>query len=389
MIPVSILVLFVSSILFNVILPTGDVYSDVGLMVKTLRFDLGDAIELSGCRSCYGKDEDDLILEENEACPVCVEHRKGYFCGDSPFTLSKMLDLQSSQSCANQNWRVNYYKKDGVTEVKVEKGECMEGDFCCMNKKPKMEHRKTSPDVDMRAYISVYDIDCDTHSDYTCDVLVGNASLDFCNKFFDSLNAREQLYNMTRNIKTQFEEHFFNVRTINEKQILFSKGFEFEGGCGVYLRPLSMGRQPYRRRCGVDACLFHMQDIKNQESMTGIRDLNGWKTSSNYTYGGRVGGKNCKMLQIYGWAMAFPLVLSVLFNIIGFYNDLKNGDATKYDTIPLIFLFYPQWRSLKVLGSFFFYHHDEVQLNSDMTKFDKQLGSLEPFLESSFQVIML
>ena len=102
MIPVSILVLFVSSILFNVILPTGDVYSDVGLMVKTLRFDLGDTIELSGCRSCYGKDEDDSILVENEACPVCVEHRKGYYCGDSPFTLNKILDLQASQSCANQ-----------------------------------------------------------------------------------------------------------------------------------------------------------------------------------------------------------------------------------------------------------------------------------------------
>ena len=69
MIPASLLVLFVSSILFNVILPTGDVYSDVGLMVKTLRFDLGDTIELSGCRSCYGKDEGDLILEKNEECP--------------------------------------------------------------------------------------------------------------------------------------------------------------------------------------------------------------------------------------------------------------------------------------------------------------------------------
>ena len=136
--------------------------------------------------------------------------------------------------------------------------------------------------------------------------------LDFCNKFFDSMDAREQLYNMTRNIKTQFEEHFFNVRTINEKQILFSKGFEFEGGCGIYLRPLSMGRQPYRRRCGVDACLLHMQDIKNQESMTGIRDLNEWKANSNYMFSIKVGGKNCKMLELYGWAMAIPLMLSLL-----------------------------------------------------------------------------
>ena len=87
--------------------------------------------------------------------------------------------------------------------------------------------------------------------------------------------------------------------------------------------------------------------------------------------------------------MAFPLVLSLLFNIIGFYNDLENGDATRYEMIPLVFLLYPQWRILKVLGSFIFYHRDEVKLNSDMTKFDQQLGSLEPFLESSFQVNLL
>ena len=69
---------------------------------------------------------------------------------------------------------------------------------------------------------------------------------------------------------------------MNERQIRFSKGFEFEDGCGVYLRPLSMGWQAKRKRCGVDACLFIIQDIKLHESMSGIRNLNEWKTNSNY-----------------------------------------------------------------------------------------------------------
>ena len=143
MIPLSILVVFVSSILFNVILPTGDVYSDVGLMVKTLQFDLGDTLELAGCRSCYGKDEDELILEENEGCPFCVEHPKGHDCGGSPSILNKLFELQTSQSCGNQNWRVIRYEKDNYTEVKVEKGECMEEGYCCMNKKPQMKKNRT------------------------------------------------------------------------------------------------------------------------------------------------------------------------------------------------------------------------------------------------------
>ena len=58
-----VLITFVTSLLFNVFLPTGDVGSDVYLMIKTILFDLGDSTELAGCRSCYGKSERDVYHE--------------------------------------------------------------------------------------------------------------------------------------------------------------------------------------------------------------------------------------------------------------------------------------------------------------------------------------
>ena len=67
---------------------------------------------------------------------------------------------------------------------------------------------------------------------------------------------------------------------------------------------------------------------------------------------------------------------------------MKYGDATNYDILSIIVLFYPQWKSLKILARFIIDHRDEEQLNKDMSRFDKQIGSLEPFVESAFQVII-
>ena len=51
----SVIATFVMCILFNIILPTGDVLSDLDLMRLALTFNLGDSLELEGCKSCYYK----------------------------------------------------------------------------------------------------------------------------------------------------------------------------------------------------------------------------------------------------------------------------------------------------------------------------------------------
>lgn len=56
----SVIATFVMCILFNIILPTGDVGSDIYLMYQTLTFDLGESVEITGCKSCYHKSEKDV-----------------------------------------------------------------------------------------------------------------------------------------------------------------------------------------------------------------------------------------------------------------------------------------------------------------------------------------
>ena len=45
------------TIFFKLILPSGDVYSDVALMIQTWTFQNVESRELVSCRACYGKDE--------------------------------------------------------------------------------------------------------------------------------------------------------------------------------------------------------------------------------------------------------------------------------------------------------------------------------------------
>ena len=63
----TVIRIFVLSILFNMMLPSGDVYSDVYLMYQTWTFQNTDSIEMSGCRACFGKSVKDLFPKKHES----------------------------------------------------------------------------------------------------------------------------------------------------------------------------------------------------------------------------------------------------------------------------------------------------------------------------------
>jgi hypothetical protein len=76
----------VISVLFNVLLPSGDQGSDLYLMYNTLTFQLGVSLELSGCTACYAKTESEVYypknnIEEHQKCGnLCLQN--SYFaCG--------------------------------------------------------------------------------------------------------------------------------------------------------------------------------------------------------------------------------------------------------------------------------------------------------------------
>ena len=104
---------FVMCILFNIILPSGDVGSDLNLMYQTLNFDLGDSLELEGCKSCYHKTEKDVYYSEKELtsneCKTCL-YDQFLNCGSHLQILKKVEELKRDvYTCSsNETFRGTY-----------------------------------------------------------------------------------------------------------------------------------------------------------------------------------------------------------------------------------------------------------------------------------------
>ena len=101
----SVIVIFITCILFDIFLPTMDVGTDIELMVQTLTFDLGDSLELEGCKSCYHKNEKEVyypekILDTND-CKICLFDQFSR-CGRNAAALKEMRKFQDeNESCLN------------------------------------------------------------------------------------------------------------------------------------------------------------------------------------------------------------------------------------------------------------------------------------------------
>ena len=97
--------IFTLTIFFNTILPTGDVYSDILLMVQTLTFQNTESLEMSGCRSCFGKSEEDLYPTLND-CETCLTKNTHFDCGRYISSLNKFREIKNRKKCENQKWVV-------------------------------------------------------------------------------------------------------------------------------------------------------------------------------------------------------------------------------------------------------------------------------------------
>ena len=134
--------------------------------------------------------------------------------------------------------------------------------------------------------------------------------------------------------------------------------------------------------CGSSACLIHLQYLKLKLNISSVND---WKEQTFFSFGLKLGGEICKILQIYGLASLVPIVTNILFNMFVFIEDVKSGNAKEIELIFVVLACYPQTKCLKFLFQFLM-HQDEKKLNIDKNNFDSGIGSLEPFLESAFQV---
>ena len=79
------------------------------------------------------------------------------------------------------------------------------------------------------------------------------------------------------------------------------------------------------------------------------------------------------------------ILINSIYNLLAYFEDLKSGNATKIHIIFVVSAVYPQVKCLKFLLNFSL-NKDEKKLDKDKADYENQLGSLELFLESTFQV---
>ena len=272
------------------ILPSGDVYSDIALMIQTWTFKNTESMELSGCRACYGKNEKDLVPTQKD-CTTCITEDPFSYCGLYHLSLEKLINIDNSNQCENKKWVVN------SSQINLEEDRC----------------------------------DYYNHDRYKC-----------C----------------------------FETRNNDSKNK--SKG-EYE----IYNDATGLG-------CGIDVCKIHL-NFFNKYNISGIHDLKSWNAKIAYTAGRRLGGKNCRMLHLYSLSMAIPILINLFFSSVIFYIDLESRVSTKYEVPFLLLLFYPQWRTLKIVVKYFFHKSDD-ELIAQLDENEKQVAFIEPFCESGLQV---
>ena len=94
---------FVLSIIFDMILPSGDVYSDITMMYQTWTFRNTESLELEGCKSCYLKTVEDLVPSKKD-CTFCITKNNNFHCGGRLPSMKQLLGVENSNECEDMKW---------------------------------------------------------------------------------------------------------------------------------------------------------------------------------------------------------------------------------------------------------------------------------------------
>ena len=138
----SVISTFVMCILFNIILPSGDVGSDINLMYQTLNLDLGDFLELEACKSCYHKTEQDVYYSERELtsneCKTCLYDPYSN-CGGYTKLIKNVKELKGETHICSSNETLKVDSHGEITSLKCDR---LSNDRCCVTqtKEPKKEN---------------------------------------------------------------------------------------------------------------------------------------------------------------------------------------------------------------------------------------------------------
>ena len=393
--------IFVMRFIFNILLPSFDSYSDITLAYKTFTFRLGESLLLAGCRVCQGKDETEIYTLKNKSCQQCftriVSQSGNGACGYSYDFLVKIHELERKDTCDNENfsWTINFNETTNSNVLKNEKCDFSKDHCCLENKNGKNISNLYDPlDKSLFAYpTSLMGFDRNQMI-YVSGLLSGKLSMSYCQgvfyEYFKKTSQRFYAYvnNNITTIKSPVKsELYMKFVKSSDGRISLENGYTDDDDCGILFQDKRDDDEHFigienNKICGMDSCLIHLQKLKLKFNISSIDE---WKYKTFYDHSTKVGGKICQLLWIYGLSILVPIFLNMTFQSFVFFEDLNNGEAAMVEMLFVPLLCYPQWKTFRILLAFIF-DRNKDKLNQAEDKFDSEVGTLEPFLESALQV---
>ena len=284
-------------ILFNIILPTGDVWSDLNLMYLTLTFNLGDTIELEGCKSCYYKTQKEVYhpekdLSKNE-CQTCL-YEDNLNCGRYTFILKKLKEMkEQKETCGNNDiLRSN----GGIFAI----GECEDENYhCCITHTNEVKNENPVQWLDpKKLFYPCYSFTKDVDYCY----VAGKSSASGCVFSFGiEEKFRELVLNRLINISESSTTEnilFYPYSQINQTVEMEERSNLITDPnikCGLFIyrhnnsdnKQHIPGAKKFTHHCNEDVCLTHLRSL---HLLTPITDLAEWRNKTEYLAGVKFGG---------------------------------------------------------------------------------------------------
>ena len=281
----SVIATFVMCILFDIILPTGDVLSDLDLMRLTLTFNLGSSIELEGCKSCYYKTEKEVYhpkknSNDNE-CKTCL-YDPYINCGSYIPILKKVRELEDERHSCLTN---ESFRRTNQQEFRI--GECDEkNDYCCVTQAKETKRENLIQKLDPKKVFSpCYSLT----KEFDLCIVLGKESVLYCGRLLQD-SKYEELYKSRlihathpRHSSTNEKVFFYPYSLINQTVVMQEENHPItdpDVKCGLLLyrhnNEENNYQQPrtlkYVHYYNEDVCHIHLKSLHFSTSITGLKE---------------------------------------------------------------------------------------------------------------------
>ena len=416
--------MFITNIFFSVLVPTTDMGSDIYLSHQTVNF-IGDKKVLQVCRACFHKDGKDMLENQDKGCTTCfaflpqgVVNNNGSWFSNNDFKYSneneflyqfssatwlcqipiidKALELESNSEQCNESYQERLAFRDGAELLILLKSkECDSEDDCCIEKLNNVKYTDFDKEIKWEQCI---------RNNRGCEMCLGLGQLTWksCHYLSDiphpyykqskPIHKKSYPWNVNnRECNPEEKTKFYKITnlTIYQSELL---NVNYEEGkcakddqCCVMFRYAEKNDKPkINHQCYDDICKLTLNRASFYVNRT--LDVNDWKTIDIYIKGWNYGGRLCTNLQTYGLSILIPVMFHSMFGLLLCYNDIRKGIASYFEIVFVIFSVYPQWKVIKLWIKYGVGNINEEQLYVEKNVLDGSVSSIEPFVESCFQV---